>query len=164
MPRTLPDVRPGHLLNAISPACSTTQVFTKCHQPYATYDQSVDARLYQFSLGPLRWDISQIPPPPSNIFSLSIEIIIVCQSLILTVSAKTDHLRFVQYGPKSLQLKPTKDSVISTLQCSMVSYLALMQVPLLCEAFLSHSNAPAKSTNGPSTVRESSGQKHLRST
>ena len=51
-------------------------------------------------------------PKQSNIFSLAYEGNCV---IIVTVSAKTDHLRFVQYGPKALQLKPTEDSVISVL-------------------------------------------------
>ena len=59
-----------------------------------------------------------------------------------------------------------RDSEISVLQCSMVSYLALMQVSPCCEVFLSRSSAPAKPTNNKlfQPVRESSGQKHLRST
>ena len=58
---------------------------------------------------------------------------------------------FAQYGPKVLRLKPTMDSVISALQCSTVSYLALTQVLPLCKAFMSHSIAPTQPTNNLST-------------
>ena len=47
--------------------------------------------------------------------------------------------------------KQSRDSIVGTLRCNTVSYLALTQVSPLYEAFLSHSNTPAKPTNDIST-------------
>ena len=56
---------------------------------------------------------------------------IVCLSIFVTVSEKTDHLapmQFVQYGPKALQRSRSKDFTISMPRCSKASLLALTQV------------------------------------
>ena len=70
--------------------------------------------------------VSNIFGSSNNNTSITIQgwLWLVCASMIVTLSEKTDHLapiQFVQYGPKALQRSRSRDFAISMPQCSTAS-------------------------------------------